>query len=155
MLLTGCRPMVDLGQHADCAAPVFCNKVGILQQNGGIDVMRNCLVTTTVIMFVMSSIACSAGPCTSEIAAVRERLNARLYAKAAVGPMAPESLGALRHRQPTPRSIAAAERQLGESSGQNGKIIVSALKRAGDADRVGDRETCENALDEIWRAISP
>jgi hypothetical protein len=127
----------------------------ILQQNGRIDVMRNCLLTTAAVMFAMPSIASLAGPCTSEIASVREHLNERLYAKAGVGPTAPESLGALRHRQPTPRSIAAAERQLGELSGQNGKIIVSALKRAGEADRVGDREACENALDEVWRAISP
>lgn len=117
--------------------------------------MRNCLAAVVVIMFVMSSIACSAGPCSSEIASMQARLDARLNAKAASGPMAPESQNALRHRQPTPQSLATAERGLGELSAEKGKIIAGAMARARDADRAGDLEACERALDEVRRAIAP
>lgn len=106
-------------------------------------------------LLMMSTIVCSAGPCSFEIAAMQTRLNARLGAKAAAGPSAPESVGALRHHQPTPGSIAAAERGLDEISGEKGKIIKEAMARAREADRTGDKAACEQALDEIERVIAP
>lgn len=116
-------------------------------------VMRNSLAAA--IMLLMSSIAASAGPCLSDIASMQARLDARLSARAATGPTATESVNALRHRQPTPQSLAAAERELGELPAENGKAIADAMTRARDADRAGDREACERALDDVRQAISP
>jgi hypothetical protein len=118
--------------------------------------MRNQLVAASAtVMLTMSSIACSAGPCSPEIASMQAFLDARLGAMAAAGPTARESPNALRHRQPTPGSIAAAERGLRELPPEKGKIIAESMARARDADRSGDRDACEHALDEVRRAISP
>jgi hypothetical protein len=117
--------------------------------------MRNWLTAATAIVFVMSSLACVAGPCSSEIASVQARLDARLDARAATGPTAPESAGALRHRQPTPGSIASAERGLGEISPENGKIIREAMAQARAADQAGDKAACDQALKRAERAIGP
>lgn len=117
--------------------------------------MRNYLVATAPIMLVMSGIACSAGPCSSDIASVQARIDASLDARAATGPMARESLSALRHHQPTPNSVATAERQVGDVSGKKEKIVAGAMVRARNADRADDWEACERALDEVRRAISP
>lgn len=116
--------------------------------------MRNYLAAAAAIMFVMSGIACLAGPCLPEIASMRARLDARLEARAATGSTAPESQNALRHHQPTPQSLAAVERGLGELSAEKGKIIADAMARALDADHAGDREACERALEEVRQAIS-
>ncbi len=104
---------------------------------------------------IASTAVCSAGPCSFEIATMQKRLYARLEAKAAAGPSATESVEALRHHQPTPGSIADAERKLGELSGKNGPVIKEALARAREADRIGDGAACERALDEIDRLIRP
>ena len=118
--------------------------------------MRNYLAAAAAaIGLAMSSIDCSAGPCSSDIAAMQARLNARLEEKAAAGPTAPESQNALRHRQPTPRSLAEAERSLGELPPEKGGIVGAAMARARAADAAGDREACERALDEIRQAIWP
>lgn len=125
----------------------------VASRDGRIGVMR--FAAAAAVMFVTSCVTCSAGPCSSEIAFIQARLDARLDATAATGPTAPESRNALRHRQPTPRSLAAAERGLGELSAEKGKTIAGAMTRARDADRAGDREACERALDEVRQAISP
>src|SRR4051794_15434180 len=44
---------------------------------------------------VVSTIGSHAGPCSDEIARMQARIDAKLKAKAAAGPMAPESSGAL------------------------------------------------------------
>jgi len=106
-------------------------------------------------VLVATSMACLAGPCSSEIAAVQARLDARLAAKAATGPSAPESAEALRHRQPTPRSIAEALIALGKISPEKAKIIGGAMTRARDADQAGDKAACEDALREVEQALGP
>lgn len=70
-------------------------------------------------------------------------------------PAAPESPSALRHHQPTPGSIASAERGLGEISPENGKIISSAMAQARVADQAGDKAACDQALKQVERAIGP
>lgn len=50
-----------------------------------------------------------AGPCSHEIDRMQARVDTKVEAAARAGPSAPESSGALLHRQPTPGSIAAAE----------------------------------------------
>jgi hypothetical protein len=51
-----------------------------------------------------------AGPCSQEIDRLRAEIDAKLGALAAAGPTTQESTAATKHRQPTPRSIAAAEK---------------------------------------------
>ena len=65
------------------------------------------LLGLSIAAFVASTMACAAGPCAPEIAAMEARLNANVAAIAKSGPTAPESAGALQHYQPTPGSIAA------------------------------------------------
>jgi hypothetical protein len=77
-----------------------------------------------------------------------------LEAATAAGPAAVESVGATMHRQPTPRSIAAAEVQLGNVSKEQTEAVGAAMVRAGEADRVGDQSACEQALSDAERALS-
>ena len=86
---------------------------------------------------------------------MQARLDAGLAAKARSGPTAPESSGALAHHQPTPGSIAAAERSLGEISPEKGKIIREAMARAREADQAGDKAGCEQALKEVEQTVGP
>jgi hypothetical protein len=105
--------------------------------------------------FIALTMACAAGPCSTEIATMQARLNARLAAAAAAAPSAPESATALRHRQPTPRSVASALVALGVLSREKAKIIGQAMAQARQADQAGDKAACERALDEVERTIGP
>jgi hypothetical protein len=84
-----------------------------------------------------------------------DRINAALGARAAAGPSARESAGALLHRQPTPGSIAKAEEKAGEVSTEKADIVERAMARARTADAAGDKNGCEAALAEVQRAIGP
>jgi len=103
----------------------------------------------------VSTIGSHAGPCSDEIARMQARIDAKLKAKAAAGPMAPESSGALLHRQPTPRSIAAAESRIGDVSPQTVETVEQAMARARAADGAGDQGSCEQALADVLTAIGP
>jgi len=107
-----------------------------------------------VSVLTWSTITCSAGPCLPEIAAVQAHLDARLAAAEATISSAPESSAALRHQQPTPRSIADALLALGKISPEKAKIIREGMARAREADEAGNRAACEQALEEVERAIS-
>jgi len=96
--------------------------------------------------------AATAGPCQHEIDRMQPLVDAVLEAAAGSGPAAAESLAARLHREPTPDSIAAAEKKLGEiSSG----TIAAAMTRAREADRSGNQSACEQALAEVQRLIGP
>ena len=58
---------------------------------------------------------------------MQARVDAALEAKAASGPAARESAGALMDRQPTPGSIAAAEERLGDLSAQTTEVVAQGL----------------------------
>jgi hypothetical protein len=94
-----------------------------------------------------------AGPCSSQIDRVQAAVDAKIEATAAAGRSAPESTSALLNHQPTPDSIAAAERKLGE--GSRVQAALGALARARDADLADDRSACERALADAQRALSP
>jgi hypothetical protein len=96
-----------------------------------------------------------AGPCSNEIDRMQAEVDAKLEAKAGAGPFARESPGALVHRQPTPGSIAAAESRLGEVLPGTVEAVATALARAREADRAGDKSACEQALADVQRAIGP
>lgn len=96
-----------------------------------------------------------AGPCSSELGLVQADVDAYLGAKAVAGPRAVESVRALMHRQPTPASIAAAEEQLGALDSRMFGPIAEAMRRAREADRVGDKNACESALADVRHEIGP
>lgn len=102
---------------------------------------------------VASTMVSFAGPCLPEIVAMEARLNAGLVAAAAAAPSAPESAAALRHRQPTPRSVASALVALGVLSREKAKVIGDAMAQARQANQAGDKAACERALEEVKRTI--
>jgi hypothetical protein len=84
------------------------------------------------------------------------RINAFLEAKAAAGPSTQEqAVAGGRHIQPTPRSVTAAEEQLGTIPPETVELVRQALARARAADSVGDNVACKEALTDIQRAIGP
>ena len=93
-----------------------------------------------------STIGSQAGPCFADFHRMEARIEAWLNAKAAAGPTAQESSEALLHRQPTPRSIAAAQSRLGTVSPQKLDAIRQGMARAHEADSAGDLEACRRAL---------
>lgn len=104
---------------------------------------------------VCGSLPSLAGPCATAIDAMQAQVDAALEARAAAGPTARESEGALMHRQPTPGSIAAAEARLGDISPQAMEAIAASMARARRADAAGDAKACERALAEVKAAITP
>jgi hypothetical protein len=94
-----------------------------------------------------------AGPCSQEIARFRAEIDAKQHSNAAAGLSAPESTAATTHRQPTQRSIGAAESRLGEVSPEKLQAVMAAVDRASDADRAGDQIACEETLVDAWRAL--
>jgi hypothetical protein len=107
----------------------------------------------SAVVLAASISATFAGPCSDEIDRVHARVDAKLEAVAGSGPSAPESAAALRSRQPTPGSIAAAESRLGDISSGTAAALRAAMLRAREADRAGDANACEQALAEVRRAI--
>jgi hypothetical protein len=77
----------------------------------------------SAVVLTATTMICSAGPCSPELERAQARLDAMLHDKAGTGPSAPESARALRHRQPTPGSIAAAEIELGELSPESIRVV--------------------------------
>ena len=109
----------------------------------------------SVAALAVSVSASHAGPCSDEIARVQARIGVVLGANAGAGPSARESTAATAHRQPTPRSVGAAEDKLGELPPQKVEAVTSAMERARAADRAGDRSACEQALADAQRALDP
>jgi hypothetical protein len=94
------------------------------------------LIASTAL--VLGTALAEAGPCTTEIAAL-ERKIASAGMNPAVGPSAPQSLGAQLHHQPTPGSVERAE----NTANADG---LAALERAQLADAEGDAAACTKAL---------
>jgi acyl CoA:acetate/3-ketoacid CoA transferase alpha subunit len=106
---------------------------------------RSRIVTFAVVAFIGGSAACHAGPCTTQIEQVEQAIRqARASAPAGGGPgdaSAPQSVGAQLHHQPTPSSVAQAER-VANADGD------AALARARKADQEGNAAACAKALTE-------
>ena len=96
-----------------------------------------------------------AGPCSQAIDRMRAQIDAKLGALAAGGPSAKETPAATMHRQPTPRSIGAADEGVGDVSSQEVEAITAAMSRARAADGAGDQKGCEQALADAQRALGP
>ena len=102
---------------------------------------------------LLSSMACHAGPCSSQIIAAQAQIDARLDSAAGAGRTGPESTAATAHHQPTPKSIAEAEVKLGDVSQAKVQKVGEAMARARKADLAGDKSGCEKALSEVRRVI--
>ena len=112
--------------------------------------IRQSLIVCAAVL-VGSTSAIYAGPCSQEIDRIQAQIDAKLESFAATGPSASESTAATMHRQPTPESIARAERQLGEISPEKIQAVTAAMERARKADSVGDQSACEQALADVHR----
>jgi len=109
---------------------------------------RCALITTAIIISIESSYA---GPCSPQIDRMQASIDAMAAATAVAGPPGRQTTAAMRHRQPTPGSIAAAEARMDE--GGRVKRAAAALARAREADRAGDNGACERALADVRREI--
>jgi hypothetical protein len=94
-----------------------------------------------------------AASCKAQIEQVQSQIDAKADAVAGAGPAASESAAARLHRQPTPSSIAQAEGRLGEGTAI--ERALAALERAREADRIGNKNSCQQALVTARSAISP
>ena len=112
------------------------------------------VVLLGAILFASSMSPGYAGHCSPEIDAVQARIDANLEAEAAAGPTGKESAAATEHRQPTSKSIAAAEERLRDISENLVENVANAMARARDADLLGDRAGCEAALADVRKALS-
>jgi hypothetical protein len=111
------------------------------------------ILPLTAAVLAGSIILACAGVCSDAVESMQARVDARLDAIAGAGRAAPESAGALMHRQPTPNSVAAAEEKLGELSPEKIGTLRAAMARARDADAAGDKAACERALAEAQALI--
>lgn len=114
--------------------------------------VRQSLVVSASALCLLT-LPCQAGPCSKDITRMQARIDAHLGKTAAAGPSAKQSVGAQMHRQPTPGSMANAERELGELSPDMIVKVNEAMDRAQKADAGGDAAGCRQALDEVARAI--
>jgi hypothetical protein len=105
-------------------------------------------------MFMAFMPPCYAGPCLPQIDAMQAQIDAKLNARAAAGPEAKESAAATKSRQPTPKSIAAAEVRLGDISEKTVQAVGEAMARARKADLSGDTAGCNGALAEARKALN-
>jgi hypothetical protein len=113
------------------------------------------LLVLSAATLATSTIASYAGPCSNEIDRMQARIDAGVEAVAPTGPSAPESPGALLHRQPTPGSIAAVESKLGDVSSHTVELVEAAMARARKADLADDKNGCDQALADVRQAIGP
>jgi hypothetical protein len=104
-------------------------------------------------VLLLSALPAEAGPCAKDIVSMQARVDAHLGKAAAAGPSAKQSVGAQIHRQPTPSSIANAERELGDLSAETIVKVNAAMDRAQKADIAGNEKDCRQALEEVGRAL--
>jgi len=93
-----------------------------------------------------------ASSCGGAIDKVQRQVDKRIDAIAKTDPGVRESRAALLHYEPTPASMAAAERGLKGDAGV--KRALAALKQARMAEAKGDTQACEAAVAEARAAIA-
>jgi hypothetical protein len=106
-----------------------------------------------VAISIFSATPSFAGPCSQQIGEMQGQIDAKLESAAAAGPTGKETTAATMNRQPTPKSIAAAEVRLGDISAKTMQAIDGAMTRAREADQAGDGIACEKALAEVKNAM--
>jgi hypothetical protein len=130
---------------ADDPSPKFAAGLSLQATMIGRLVMeRSRIVTFAAVALIGGSAVSYAGPCTTQISQVEQRIRT---AAAKSGPggagdaSAQQSVGAQLHHQPTPGSVQSAER-MANADGE------AALTRARNADAAGDARACNKALAE-------
>ncbi|WP_414475710.1 hypothetical protein [Microvirga sp. M2] len=103
-------------------------------------------------MAALAPTSAHAGPCSAMIDQLQAVVDARIDTTAGTGGMARESTEVTAHRQPTPESIARAEKELGEGAGYG--QALSLLGQARAADQAGDAATCGKLLDAARGALN-
>jgi hypothetical protein len=93
-------------------------------------------------LLLLAASTAVAGPCTSSIDELQARVDTAIDRQAGAGPWKVESTDATRSRQPTPKSIAAAE----GPAGKKYQHVLFLLKRARAADRAGNLARCNADL---------
>ena len=109
------------------------------------------IIVLSATTFAISTTSVLGGPCSQAIVRAQIHVDAKIASTATMGRFAPESIDARLHHQPTPASVAAAERQLKEGSGT---AALAALERAREADREGNGPGCSRALAEARQVIN-
>jgi len=104
-----------------------------------------------VIFLLFAYRAAVAGPCTAEIDKVQAQIDAALDRQAGAGKAGSEGAAATAHHQPTPESIAAAEKALGE--GASIREALAALEIGRAADDRGDAAGCRAAVANARKAL--
>lgn len=99
--------------------------------------------------FILGAAPAHAGPCTDRIYETDLTVAKLLGAAAAEGGPAPESSFATMHRQPTPGTIASAERHAGDLTADELQAVTEAMDTARHADDEGDDDGCEQALNQV------
>jgi hypothetical protein len=89
--------------------------------------------------------------CSADLRRTTKAVDRALDQYAATAPYAPESKSATLNHQPTPSSIARAERRF--DNWPNGSEAVAAVQRARQANKAGDIQGCLDALREARMAI--
>jgi hypothetical protein len=95
-----------------------------------------------------------AGPCSSQIDDMQARIDARIAAEAAAGKEGAESVSAMKHHQPTPKTLAEAEVKIGDVTEKYAAKVGHAMAQARSADLAGDGAACEKALDLVRRSLA-
>jgi hypothetical protein len=89
--------------------------------------------------------------CSADLSRTSRAVDKALDRYASTAPYAPESKAAKLNHQPTPSSIARAERRFDDWP--NGSEAVAAVQRARQANKAGDIQGCLDALREARMAI--
>jgi hypothetical protein len=99
------------------------------------------IVTFAAVALIGGSAVSHAGPCTTQISQVEQRIRAAQASSpgGAGDASAPQTVDAQLHHQPTPGSVRSAER-MASADGE------AALVRARNADAAGDASACTKAL---------
>ena len=92
-----------------------------------------------------------AGPCVAEIDQVQALLDARMAATIDSARFAREARQAFGLPPQDGGSLASAERRLHDATWMGDAVV--ALARAREADRIGDRAACDQALGDLRAAI--
>jgi len=100
----------------------------------------------------LSTLPSRAGPCAQDIDRVWAQVDAKIHARIAAGRSLPQSTIGLLHHQPTPDSVATAEKTL-DQGWVPMEAAVAALAMAREADRTGDGSICQQTVAQAQRAI--
>ena len=102
---------------------------------------------------LMATEAGHAGPCASNIDQLQARIDALVDAEAGAGKAGKETTAATMSRQPTPKSIAAAEASLDDDSKY--QKALAALSQARAIDATGNSKGCAAAVRQVNEILGP